>query len=369
MTSNVTHPRHGATLAAMHAVSHSNAEFEVIRRIAERARRQVEEHDPYTRDHSMRVACLARQLAALLPSFNRDRINRLEITALLHDYGKVDVPLEILNFPGRLDEKSLAEVRLHPEHGIKRVSILEDYVELGGILWHHKYFDGGGYPAGDLVGHAIPLEARIIAVADVFDAMTSPRIYHPGRTGKTSQQALQEMRRVSGSQLDPTLVKMFEVFVATQISNQRGSVGFNTIQLMSALAADIQRARKYLTEKLGSHDQREPLRDVQDKTAFCQEMMDHLRGLHHSEQSLRNIVNYVCGLELKETFPPEEIEDPPDQLPDGASTTGQHHIRTNLRLKRQIPDLEYMSVVVHRGMLWLCVGESHGATCEITLIR
>ncbi len=130
----------------------------------------------------------------------------LRLGALLHDVGKLSVPPAVLLKSGPLTEIEFVQVRRHPAAGVRMLRSLGAPREiLPTVLHHHERWDGAGYPRGR-VGERIPLEARILAVADSFDAMTSTRPY---RAPKPAPDALDELRRCAGSQFDPILVGAF----------------------------------------------------------------------------------------------------------------------------------------------------------------
>ncbi|MCO5972979.1 HD-GYP domain-containing protein [Actinoallomurus soli] len=165
----------------------------------------VETKDYYTRGHSERVAygsvMIAREIGMRV-----DRINRLRYAGMLHDVGKLGVPTKVLQKPGDLTEEEFAAIQLHPMRGeeiVRDIDFLDE--ALGGIMHHHERVDGKGYPMG-LAGEEIPEFARIIAVADTFDAMTSSRSYRPGLPAET---AIDALRRNAGTQFDPVLVDAF----------------------------------------------------------------------------------------------------------------------------------------------------------------
>ncbi|MBU1612473.1 MAG: HD domain-containing protein [Proteobacteria bacterium] len=136
----------------------------------------LEARDPYTAGHQRRVAALARTIGTEM-GFAEDRLNALEMTGRLHDLGKVYVPADFLNKPGRLSPEEFSIIHKHPEVGasiLKNVDFDWPVAEI--ILQHHERMDGTGYPRG-LKGDEILLEARILAVADVVDAMSSRRPY------------------------------------------------------------------------------------------------------------------------------------------------------------------------------------------------
>jgi diguanylate cyclase (GGDEF)-like protein/putative nucleotidyltransferase with HDIG domain len=154
-----------------------------------------------TRDHSENVALYAISIAQAM-GLDRDHVVRLRRAALLHDLGKIAVRSDILHKPGPLTPEEFAEIRTHPVVGaaMARHAGLEEESEW--IRHHHERIDGAGYPDG-LAGHEIPFEARIIFVADAFEAMTSDRPY---RRGMDVPEAIEELRSCAGTQFDPVVV-------------------------------------------------------------------------------------------------------------------------------------------------------------------
>lgn len=165
----------------------------------------IDAKDPYTRGHSQRVAHLS-QLLALAVGMSPAEAERVRIAGLVHDVGKIGVPEAVLGKPGKLSDEEFAAIKKHPEIGhriLKDIRLLEDV--LPGVLHHHERWDGRGYPHG-LSGAAIPRIARLISLADTFDAMSSNRSY---RQGMPRERVLAEMVRSAGTQLDPELVPVF----------------------------------------------------------------------------------------------------------------------------------------------------------------
>jgi len=162
-------------------------------------------HDRATAEHSARVRRYALWLADEfgLPGARR---RQLSLAALLHDVGKICLPASLLNKPGRLSADEYQRVQLHAVTGewILR-SFLPQGEALDAVRWHHERPDGSGYPDG-LVGRAIPLAARLLAVSDAFDAMTSSRPYCPTLTWP---QALDALWRGAGGQFDADVVECF----------------------------------------------------------------------------------------------------------------------------------------------------------------
>ncbi len=162
--------------------------------------------DSYTQGHSERVAKYAISMAKEL-SLSEREINSLEQAALLHDIGKIAIPDNILHKIGPLDENDWSIMKRHPEHGqriLSKLSFLSEIPPL--VLYHHIRFDKKGYPAKK-ENVKIPITARILTVADAFDAMTSDRSYRPRLSVK---QALEELEKCSGTQFDPEAVKALQ---------------------------------------------------------------------------------------------------------------------------------------------------------------
>lgn len=165
----------------------------------------VDAKDPYTKGHSQRVADYAADLARHLGMSDAE-IKLILITGTLHDVGKIGVPDSVLNKPGRLTDDERAVMETHPVLGeviVRKAPQLE--ATLPGVLHHHERWDGRGYPHG-LEGEAIPYIARILAVADSYDAMTSDRPY---RKGLAVEIALSEITKGAGTQFDPDLAPAF----------------------------------------------------------------------------------------------------------------------------------------------------------------
>jgi putative nucleotidyltransferase with HDIG domain len=161
--------------------------------------------DPDGHGHAMRVTDLALRIASVLGVGER-RIVAIEAGGPLHDIGKLEVDRAILEKPGALEPEELEEIRAHPELGARMLrGIPSIRAALDCVLHHHERWDGTGYPYG-LGGHEIPLEARILAVADAYDAMISDRPY---RKARTRDEARAEVERCAGSQFDPQVADAF----------------------------------------------------------------------------------------------------------------------------------------------------------------
>ena len=165
----------------------------------------VETKDFYTRGHSDRVSrgsvMIAREIG-----MHGERVEAIRYAGMLHDVGKLGVPTKVLQKTGKLTEEEYAAIQLHPMRGldiVREIGFLDE--ALAGIMHHHERIDGRGYPMG-LAGDEIPEFARVLAVADAFDSMTSTRSY---RGARPVAEAIEELRKWSGTQFDPAFVDAF----------------------------------------------------------------------------------------------------------------------------------------------------------------
>jgi len=172
----------------------------------------VEAKDPYTRGHSERVDFLALEIGRAM-GLSADELQDLHWASLLHDVGKIGIPDALLSKPGGLNKDELTFVMMHAERSYEILRNVEQMKNaLPGLRHHHEMYDGNGYPLG-LKGEKIPLHARIMAVADTYDSITSSRAYRPGRSHEL---AMAEIDRVSGTQLDPAIVELFKKMCASE---------------------------------------------------------------------------------------------------------------------------------------------------------
>jgi putative nucleotidyltransferase with HDIG domain len=167
--------------------------------------RLLEARDISTYGHSRRVARHAETIARAM-HLDADAVEGVRRAALVHDIGKIYTPREILEKPGRLTDAELAIIKRHPDDGAELLAHLGEPEVVAIVRHHHERLDGGGYPAG-LSGTAIPLGARIIAVADTFDALTSARSY---RRSSSHKKALAILSAEAGTQLDADAVAAFQ---------------------------------------------------------------------------------------------------------------------------------------------------------------
>ncbi len=155
--------------------------------------------------HSKRVSELCEAIAAEI-GLDNDTIRQVKTAGLVHDIGKIGIDESILNKPGQLTNVEWDEIKRHPESGWRILISANEFSELADfVLEHHERWDGSGYPKG-LKGNEISLEARIISIADSYDAMTSDRPYQKG-AGKA--EAIEEIIRCSGTQFDPDIARIF----------------------------------------------------------------------------------------------------------------------------------------------------------------
>ena len=176
--------------------------YKTIKSIAQ----ALDAKDQYTHGHSMRVTLYSLALAKTL-DLSDELLEEIETAGLLHDIGKIAIPEKILLKPGKLTDEEYEIIKTHPElgeklvEGIEKLSIISTWLKS-----HHERYDGKGYPEG-LKGEDIPISARIIAIADTYDAMTSSRAY---RAALPHEEAMAEISRCGGSQFDPKLSELFQ---------------------------------------------------------------------------------------------------------------------------------------------------------------
>jgi len=175
------------------------------------------------RNHSERVGVICEAIATKL-QWDRQLIDKIRVAGFLHDIGKIGIEEEILNKNGKLDKNEWEIMKLHPAKGARIFENTVEFKEIADIvLSHHEHYDGTGYPSG-LKGKEIPVEARIIAVADAYDAMTNERSY---RKAMNTEAAINELSKYSGSQFDPEIVSVFinKVLLDRELSNNGSFYG------------------------------------------------------------------------------------------------------------------------------------------------
>jgi diguanylate cyclase (GGDEF)-like protein/putative nucleotidyltransferase with HDIG domain len=176
----------------------------------------VEDRDPYAYGHSRKVSAYAEALAEAI-GLSPEEVSKVSTAALLHDIGKIGIPDKVLNKKGRLNGEDWETIKAHPRLGANIVGNVPHLVScVSSILHHHERWDGGGYPEG-LKGEEIPIESRIIAIADSFEAMTSARSYRPALS---HEEVVKELRQGAGTQFDPKLVEVFVGIIEAGLSER-----------------------------------------------------------------------------------------------------------------------------------------------------
>ena len=174
----------------------------------------LEVRDYITEGHAARLGELMEKMGQRL-EFSQGAVADLRLLAKFHDIGKVGIPDSILNKPGKLTEEEMAVMRRHCEIGFRIALVSSDLEPIADwILKHQEHWNGNGYPLG-LVGEEIPVECRIMAITDAYDAMTSDRPY---RKAMSCQDAIAEIRRCAGTQFDPKLAEKFIEMVAIDLN-------------------------------------------------------------------------------------------------------------------------------------------------------
>ena len=196
------------------------------RTLASALARAVDAKDAYTRSHCQTVSQLCGLIGAEL-GFETGRLTRLRLAGLLHDVGKIGVPDAILNKPAALTDQEYEQMKRHALLGYDIVRAADMDVEATWVRHHHERFGGGGYPDG-LAGEDIPLESRVILVADAFEAMTSDRPYRraPGQSF-----AIVELGANAGTQFDPAVVEAL-----TRVLARAGEIGHLPVQSAATAA-------------------------------------------------------------------------------------------------------------------------------------
>ena len=183
--------------------------------------RALEAQDMYTSGHALSIADLARRVGRVL-GLDAAALRDVEHAAVLHDIGKIGIPSELLRKRGPLSTGEREHMRAHPEIGARILEPVERLRQLAPLVrFSHECWDGSGYPDG-LAGEQIPLGARIISVCDAFDAMVSDRPY---RGGRSTAEALAELRANAGTQFDPAVVEAFEQAVRDHRAPAAARVG------------------------------------------------------------------------------------------------------------------------------------------------
>lgn len=203
----------------------------------------LEARDAETHGHSERVVTFSLRLGHEM-GLDEEQRRDLELGAMLHDIGKIGVPDAILRKPGRLSDREWEKMKQHPVHGhriLRDIEFLEGAARV--VLEHHERWDGKGYPRG-LRGNEIDITARVFAVADAFDAMTSDRVYS---RGKSFSEAFEELKKCAGSQFDPEVIEAFNAVPATdwEILHKRSLKEKKEMQSFQSIVEGLVRTEMY----------------------------------------------------------------------------------------------------------------------------
>ena len=239
----------------------------------------IDAKDEYTKGHSVRVARYASEIAKEM-GYPADMVQNIKYIGLLHDIGKIGVPDTILNKPGKLSDVEYDMIKTHTDLGgeiLKDIAMVDKAAE--GARFHHERYDGKGYPIG-LSGEDIPIEARIIEVADAYDAMTSDRIY---RKRLSPEQVHSELEKGRGTQFDPKIVDaLFRLIDSGRLGVSRSS---------ESLEDDEAEADE-------SNQMLQQIMDNWDKTVRLSSSRDYLTGLRDrrtAEKLIGDALNDDCG--------------------------------------------------------------------------
>ena len=203
----------------------------------------IDMKDKYTRGHSFRVAAYTKMIAEKMGKFTKDEIEDFYNIALLHDIGKISIPDNVLNKPGRLDDEEFVIMKTHAWNGyeiLKEIKIMPDLAL--GAGYHHERFNGKGYPNGLHGDVEIPIVAQIIAVADSFDAMFTARVY---KKKMPLEDVVSELERCKGTHYNPEIVEAFLEIIKTGIFDEEEKV---EVQLEKELQQEAMEDRKHAKE-------------------------------------------------------------------------------------------------------------------------
>lgn len=250
----------------------------------------LEAKDEYVRGHARRVSGYAVSIGRRM-RVDVTTLEQISLSALLHDIGKIATPDQILLKPASLTDEERRIMQLHPERGARMLAGVPDMQEVAdAVRYHHEHFDGGGYPEG-LIGEQIPLAARIIHVADAYDAMTNPR---PFREARDHQSALEQLRRRAGTQFDPQVVAAFCEIEAISLIRHSIASGFSMACLSEI--PDVLEISQFNIEQLVNIVKVEPVLATSVLREANGQAINELHADLHSactqlgEQGLRDII-------------------------------------------------------------------------------
>lgn len=257
----------------------------------------LDEKDEYTVKHSLNVKQLAVKLAYEV-GLSYSAIWNIEAAALLHDIGKIRVQNSIINKPGKLTDVEYELIKKHPVFSYEILSGLSTFNKIKDIvLLHHERFDGKGYPNG-LAGEDIPIGARIIAIADTYDAITSDRSY---RKGQSHEAALAEIKRNAGTQFDSELV---ELFTGMDLSNRQHNIHNRKKKRITRALPLSQKPSISIAEKpkdvINIINEEQFLKAIWENTPYGYALFDREKNLKFVNQIYLDYMGYTSLEEIKE---------------------------------------------------------------------
>lgn len=248
----------------------------------------IDAKDAYTSGHSVRVAKCSVAIARRL-NWEESEVQNLHYVALLHDIGKIGVPDAILNKPSRLSNEEFEIIKKHPVIGndiLKDIHMIKNVAE--GALYHHERYDGRGYPFGTS-GEDIPLYARIICVADAYDAMTSNRVY---RSKLSASRVIEEFEKGRGTQFDPQLTDIFLEMLHERFDVSRDSSIFWDDDLMGESSALLNKVLKEYTADIQSNAATDALTGLHNRTSAVSRIEKLLEDGHEGSLLMIDMDNF-----------------------------------------------------------------------------
>ena len=320
----------------------------------------LEAKDAYTKGHSMRVAEYTRIIASHM-DFDKETVEKLHFAATLHDIGKIGIPDTVLNKPGRLTDREFNVIKMHTTIGADILKNIDTIRYASDIArYHHERYDGYGYPDG-LSGENIPIEARIVAIADTYDAMTSRRVYR--RKVLSEDVIREEFDKNKGKQFDPGLTELFLRLLDEGLIKPVGTddliSGLKDSQddVDMTLARDNLLAAIYEYEANGRNDQLtiDDILDViehssNDKGAFNAEYSEFMKLFEYLENICRRF-GHQCFLVMVNINPDDNADASPEEISiamEAFDISARQTIR-EVDVCTQLDDNKYLIILVDSG--------------------
>ncbi|SHK40640.1 HD domain-containing phosphohydrolase [Hespellia stercorisuis] len=251
---------------------------------------QLQEKDGDSRSHGERVRSMVIRMVGRMKQFDASQLEVILQATRVHDVGKIRVPLPILIKPDRLTDDEYEIMKRHAAYSAEFTKELFDGELARIVRHHHERYDGTGYPDG-LKGEEIPIGARIIAVAEAYDAMTISKSYHKGVSAK---EAMEELRRCAGTQFDPVCVEaLLKAYTDPDFSEEEDTIVQNTERMLEEQRNE-KRKRDFLSNM--SHDMRTPMNAIINLTALAREDMDSREMLRDDLDKIDASSTFLLGL-------------------------------------------------------------------------